>query len=102
VENIDDVDDTTPEGDNITSKTHTDNQNTQYPFRASAQGGMAAAKPPKAIDNKNKSAKKKLKKKKLQLDTKVYEFPAFNSNSPGSIGKNNTDLLVLRFLEKEA
>jgi hypothetical protein len=34
VEDIDDVDDTSPDGgDNITSKTHTDNQNTQYPFR---------------------------------------------------------------------
>ena len=60
MENIDDVDDTSPDGgDNITSKTNTDNQNTQYPFRVAIQGGTGATKPPKGMDSKNKREKKK-------------------------------------------
>lgn len=38
----------------------------------------------------------------MQLDPKVYEFPALNINTGTAIlTKNNSDLLVLRFLEKE-
>jgi len=62
VVDIDNVDDTLDGGDNTTSKTHTDNQNTQYPFRGAVYVRIPAAgamKPPKVKDSKNKSVKKK-------------------------------------------
>ena len=55
-------------------------------------------KPPK-VESKNKQKKKK--KQKMQLDTKIYEFPVLNSANTGILTKSNSDLVVLRFLEKE-
>jgi len=37
----------------------------------------------------------------MQLDTKIYEFPVLNSANTGILTKSNSDLVVLRFLEKE-
>ena len=53
-------------------------------------------KPPK-VDSKSKQKKKQ----KMQLDTKIYDFPVLNTVNTGILAKSNSDLVVLRFLEKE-
>jgi hypothetical protein len=37
----------------------------------------------------------------MQLDTKIYDFPVLNTANTGILAKSNSDLVVLRFLEKE-